>query len=158
MATPDFRALALMSKPSGVLSIIGSSYIVSDVLRDKRKRNSTYHRLMVGLSIVDIIGSLVGPFLSTWPMPRDSGAWGAVGTVSSCDAAGFFFQFTAAAGPLYNVSLARYYYLILRHNWSDRRLKEVEIWFHIVPWMVGLITATAGLILKIYSSGVFSCW
>jgi len=113
---------------------------------------------MVGLSITDIILSFSGAVLSTWPMPRDAGVWGAVGTVRSCDATGFFFQLTVLAGLLYNVSLASYYYLIVKRNWSNRRLKEVELWLHAVPWTIGLITATAGLALKIYSSGVSSCW
>ena len=58
-------------KTSSVLSIMGSSYVVQDVLRDPKKwQESTYHRIMLALSSADIIFSFFGPFLGTWVMPR----------------------------------------------------------------------------------------
>jgi len=82
----------------------------------------------------------------------------AIGSVASCDAQGFFTQLGAIGTPLYNVSLATFYYLMLKRNWSIRRLKKVEIWFHLVPWVVGLSTAAWGLIAKLYAGTLNGCW
>ena len=45
-------------------------------------RGSTYHRLVLGLSVGDLFASIAW-FLTTWPIPADTeNVYGAVGTVS----------------------------------------------------------------------------
>jgi len=63
--------LALGPKFSGSLSILGSSWIIFEVLRDKKKQAMVYHRLLLGLSIFDVIISFAW-FLSTWPVPAET--------------------------------------------------------------------------------------
>ncbi len=150
--------LAIIPKVSGVLSAIGSCYVVQDILRSPTKRTqSTFHRTMIGLSIIDIISSVFGNVLSTWPMPKGQHLF-AVGSVASCDAVGFLSVLTAVATPLYSCSLATYYLVQLRYNWSDSRIKALEKWFHIVPWTAGLIVAIMGLALKVNGPSPHHCW
>ena len=94
-------ALAIVPKCAAALSLLGSGYITYDVLRNKRNEicgrlrttRATYHRLMVGMSITDLMMS-AGIFMSTWPMPSEvPNVWGNVGTIGTCSAQGFFEQF-----------------------------------------------------------------
>eukprot|EP00957_Ditylum_brightwellii_P107590 8208621-Ditylum_brightwellii.AAC.1 len=39
----------------------------------------------------------------------------------------------------YNGSLALYYLLLIKYSWPSRRLRKIEKWFHIVPFVSGLL-------------------
>ena len=146
----DLTLMVILPKIIGGLSAVGSGYIIQNVMRDPRKRKgSTFHRLMLGLSTSDFLSSFFVYFLSSWPMPRGYMRY-AVGTVGTCDAAGFFLPLTVFTSPLYNCSLATFFLVQLKYNWSDQRIIEVEKWLHIVPWSVGLVAGILGLIMKSY--------
>jgi len=153
-------ALALAPKFAAPLSIAGSSYILYDcllVVPRKRSGRTTYHRLMTGLCLFDLIMS-IGLFTSTWPMPADTPhVWGAVGTVRSCEAIGFLEQGGVIA-TLYNGSLSIFYLLRVRFGWTSMKLEPVEKWLHLVPVTFGLATMFASLFLDLFNSGLFDCW
>lgn len=153
-------ALALAPKFTAFLSILSSSYIIYDCLvvnNRTRLGQTTYHRLMAGLSLCDLLMSS-GLFTSTWPMPANTpNVWGAVGTVQSCEAIGFLEQ-AGVAAVMYNGSLSVYYLLRIRFGWSPRRLIKVEPCLHLVPLIFGLSTMIASLKLNLYNSGLFDCW
>ena len=88
------KALAIVPKVTGGISFCCSCLIFQHVLRDPKKRKSTYHRLMAGMSLSDMFGSFFGFFLSTWPFPKETGMFGASGSLQTCDAAGFFVRLT----------------------------------------------------------------
>jgi len=140
-------------KVTGSISCIGSGYIIQDVLRHPDKRSkSVYHRIMVGLSIMDILFSFFLFVLGSWPMPKGSRLW-AVGNMATCDAVAFLGVFGFIGSPLYNCSLATYYSLQLKYNWQDHRIKRIEKWFHIVPCSVALLICTVAL-----STGSLGPW
>ena len=85
--SPVARAMAIAPKCTGFLSLCASTFIVQHVLRDKKRRGLTYHRLLCGMSISDMVGSFMC-FLSTWPIPKGE-AYLASGTVQTCAAQGF---------------------------------------------------------------------
>ena len=93
-------ALAVIPKITASLSIIGSVWIVVEVLTTKEKRHNVYNRLLCMMSLVDCINS-AWYFASTWPIPRDSGDGVIynVGNLNTCTTQGFFLQF-AIATPL----------------------------------------------------------
>ena len=131
--------LQIVAKVGGVISCIGSGYIIQDVLRHPDRRSkSVYHRIMVGLSVMDIFSSIFMFFLGSWPMPKGSYLW-AVGNMASCDAAAFISQFGYIGSPLYNCSLATYYSLQLKYNWQDHRMKRIQKWFHTVPRSIPML-------------------
>lgn len=66
---PVLRAMAIAPKCTGIVSLISSTFIIQHVLRDRKRRSLTYHRLLLGMSISDFFGSLMC-FLGTWPIPR----------------------------------------------------------------------------------------
>jgi hypothetical protein len=151
--------LALMPKLAATLSIAGSGYIFFDCLRRRRKTKdqNTYHRLMIGLSVCDVLMS-AGLFTSTWPMPKETpNVWGAVGTVESCEAVGFLEQ-AGVAAVMYNGSLSTYYLLRIRYGWTASQIARVEPWMHAIPLIFGLATMIASLKLNLFNSGLFDCW
>jgi hypothetical protein len=141
--------LTIVQRIMGTISIIGSTYIIQDILGNEQKRKHTFHRLMVGLSIANIISSFS-------IMPKGYFVL-AIGNVAACDTQGFISWMCAFLNPLYNCSLATYYLVQLKYNWVNRRIKALEKWFHTVPWIVGLVFAIAGLAFKSYGPHGFSC-
>jgi hypothetical protein len=104
MSTSSFSttqqvALALTPKFSALLSLVGSLWIVVEVMTDKLKRSTVFHRLLLGMSGVDILSSLAF-FASTWPVPRhtEDVIW-ATGGSTSCMLQGFFIQ-VGIASPM----------------------------------------------------------
>lgn len=92
-------ALAVIPKITGSLSVIGSVWIVVEVLTTKEKRHNVYNRLLCMMSLLDCITS-GWYFSSTWPIPRDSeDVVYNVGNLNTCTTQGFFLQF-ALATPL----------------------------------------------------------
>ena len=174
-------ALALIPKFAAAVSIVGSSYIVFDVLRTwtknrcckrrknmtssgsgsgPRRRSDTYHRLLLGMSVCDLFMS-GGIFLSTWPMPREvPDVWGNVGTVQTCSAQGFFEQFGVST-VMYSASLSVYYLITIRGGrsaGSRARIRRMEPALHAVPLVFGLATAVASLALNLFNYGLWDCW
>ena len=49
---------AVVPRVAAACSLFGSSFIVAEVLRDAQKRKKVYHRIMLGMSVFDIIGSI----------------------------------------------------------------------------------------------------
>jgi hypothetical protein len=90
-------ALALAPKVTGFLSMVGSFWIIVEVLMDDLKRTNVYHRLLLGLSSSDFIFSIF-MFASTWPIPSDTPdiAW-AIGNERTCKVQGFVLQFGIAS-------------------------------------------------------------
>jgi hypothetical protein len=159
--TTQFTTSTFIPKVTGSLSIIGSAYIVQDVIRNskKRKRSThTYHRLMLGLSTADIIVSFCGHFLSSWPLPKDSGIDYAFGSVGTCDATAFFNTIGIFGATLYNCSLTTLFLLQLKYLWTTKRIERIEKWLHIVPWFTGLSFAIAGLAAKTFGPFNSRCW
>jgi hypothetical protein len=148
--------VTIVQRIMGTISLIGSTYVIQDVLRSEQKRNHTFHRLMVGLSISDVLSSFFTNVLSTAPMPKGYHVL-AVGSVATCDVQGFLTALCGTVTILYSCSLSTYYLVQLKYNWINRRIKALEKWLHIVPWSVGLVYAVAGLVLKVYASSGFSC-
>eukprot|EP00551_Chaetoceros_affinis_P012661 CAMPEP_0203663660 /NCGR_PEP_ID=MMETSP0090-20130426/1220_1 /ASSEMBLY_ACC=CAM_ASM_001088 /TAXON_ID=426623 /ORGANISM="Chaetoceros affinis, Strain CCMP159" /LENGTH=411 /DNA_ID=CAMNT_0050526651 /DNA_START=137 /DNA_END=1369 /DNA_ORIENTATION=+ len=154
----SLKANIIIPKITGTLSMMGSFYIIQDILRNPHKRKvSFYHRLMLGLSVSDTIYSFSAFVLTSWPMPRDYFIM-AAGNVSTCDASAFVSSIGMFATPLYNCSLVTYYLLQLKYRWSDQRIRDVEKYLHIVPWVVGLGVGVAGLATKAFGPLLTGCW
>lgn len=154
------KSIVIVPKISGGLSFISSAYIVYDICANPPKRRGPgafYHKIMLGMSLLDCSSSFFGSFLGSWAMPKGYHYY-AVGTQATCDGAAFFHQLGTLGTPLYNCSLMTFLLLQVKYNWTAARIKKVEKWFHIVPWTVCLIVAIAGFPLKVYGPNFMSCW
>lgn len=139
---------------------LSSLFSTTDVCTNPSKRRgpgSFYHRIMLGMSILDCSASFFGSFLGSCVMPKGSHYY-AVGTLATCDAASFFHQLGLLGTPMYNCSLMTLLLLSIAYNWGPMRLKKVEKWFHIVPWTLCLTCAVVAFPLKVYGPSFMSCW
>ena len=134
---------------TGSISIVCSGYVIVDVVRNPKKRKeSVYHRVMVGLSASDIIFSITW-ILTTLPMPAGH-LPSSIGTLRSCDAVGFLNLLSSISTSMYNCSLATFYLYQLKKNLPQSKMKQKEKWLLIAPWVPGMIAAIIGLATDSY--------
>lgn len=155
------KIIAIAPKFPALLSILGSSIIIRKVASSPEKRKDVYHRIMFGLSCCDIIASL-NYFTGTWLIPKGQvGGLGPVfmasGSKATCSLSGFFTNF-AVASPLYNGTLAWYYLLSIHQNWSDRKIRKIEKWFHIIPIAFAIVSSSIALGFDMYGNVDWLCW
>ena len=141
-----------------VLSVIGSSIIVSMVMSSKRI--TPYKRLLLGMSTCDIIMSSSVPFWSIL-LPRETSqrVW-VIGNDATCTAIGFFAQFAFSA-MLYNGMLTYYFLVTVRFGWKEEKTsKTIEPVMHAVSVGYPLLTASIGAYLGVYHEGELgpNCW
>eukprot|EP00540_Astrosyne_radiata_P010161 CAMPEP_0116843278 /NCGR_PEP_ID=MMETSP0418-20121206/11998_1 /TAXON_ID=1158023 /ORGANISM="Astrosyne radiata, Strain 13vi08-1A" /LENGTH=431 /DNA_ID=CAMNT_0004474011 /DNA_START=232 /DNA_END=1527 /DNA_ORIENTATION=+ len=150
-----------VTKPSALLSVLGSTFIIVDMCRRWKKAElkwSTRHRLIIGMCLFDICGSTAW-FIGTWAMPQDERRIvGNVGTWGTCEAQGFFVQLVLGA-VLYNSALALYYFLVIRQGWSEERVsRKVEPFMHIFSVLIAFTFAIVGLSKNLYNPSRWRCW
>ncbi len=143
------------------LSMLGSSWIIYDSLSKKKKRATTYHQLMVFMSIFDLFGSIgeiFGPLLiPVYNQYGDmSGAFGARGNDASCTAQGFFTQLGEGTAIFYNIALSAYYQLTIIHSWKEWQFKKHRLWIHVPPLVMG--SALAFGAIPFYGNDYLTCW
>lgn len=137
-----FFALQVLSAS---LSLVGSSIIIYLTIRHRRKRWEVYHRLLLALSLADVVFDI--SILLQFPMVRaDTGHPLAVGNTSTCSAVGFTTTFTFSMVNLFFVVLAVYFLMTVRYGKNELQVRR---W--IEPY--GYIFAI-GLPLSICISGV----
>lgn len=164
---------AIVPKISSTLSILGSSYIIFHSLqRLLKNRNSIIggrescirqrHRLLIALSICDIIGSSCY-FISTWAIPKDDEQNMVVfnvGNQTTCTAQGFLIQFGTISVAFYNASLSVYFYLSVRYGMAQNKtLRNVsEVFFHVTSIGFSFIISVIGLRGEFYNPTPALCW
>jgi len=110
----------------------------------------------VGMSCIDICASF-GWFLSTWAVPEETGFALARGTTASCNFQGFLLQLAVGA-PLYNSSLALFYLMVIKYNWTNGRLQAVEKMVHAAILIFSIGTSILLLPLTQYNHIGAVCW
>lgn len=148
---------AIAPKPFALLSILGSGYILQHIFRKKERRTQVYHRILIGLSIYDIIMSFTIVW-GTWAVPVGTPeVYLASGTQQTCNAQAFLQQLGVAT-PIYTAELAIYYFLVISAGWKEERLKKIEIVFHIIPTFLAFTSSIVGIVTNSFESSIFWCW
>lgn len=151
------RALSIIPHFSGFLSMFGSGSVVKEVICNKKRREKTYHRLVLGLCCCDFVASGFCA-LSTWPIPKETSVYAASGNDLTCTMQGMGIQFAGIAGPFYNFSLAMYYLLVTVRGWNEEDIKKVERFMHIGPLSFGILTTMICLLSKSFNNANLWCW
>lgn len=181
-------AIAIVPKFSGTLSLLGSLFIVISILGNKcnnnnnlrsnrsrqrrmrsrrtqrstRKRSNVQMRLLLGLSICDIIQSTCH-IMSTWPIPRDT-IYGFfmynVGNQTTCTIQGFLLLFGGLSVPIYNTSLCLYYYICVKFpKMSDQKIaSRIEPFLHFVATMLPLGLCIFGSYNEMFNPAGTACF
>lgn len=64
------KALAIIPKITASMSILGSGFIMQHVIRSRKRRRLCYHRLLLGMSVMDSITSFrVSSIMIYWTPP-----------------------------------------------------------------------------------------
>jgi len=145
----QFAVLATIPMITGSLSVLGSSTIIFMVFGSREKLSTTYHRILFGMSSMDIIYSTAS-LLSTIPFPRDTPSlWGLMyGNTATCTIQGLFLFSGNIGSNAYNCSLAMFYMLTIVYGVRDELMKKrIEPFFHAVP-LVYIVGADIFLLIK----------
>ena len=102
------RVLAVLPFISPPISALASSFIL--YLGHSKLRTDPYHRLIFGMSVVDIVSSVNF----------------AVGNQYSCQLNALLFQLSVC-GALYNLSLCLYYVLKIKFRWSEEKFQKSKL-------------------------------
>lgn len=159
------------------ISIVGSSLTLLTIYRTRQsvhrgggvttrgpssssvapKKLSTYHRLLIGISVSDLLisaGLALGPVMQ----PPETEFPGARGSTEACTFQGALLQM-GCASFLYSLMLMLYYVLVIRFNKRETWIRsKVEPWMHIIPILFYFSTAVAGAILEVFNPAVTHCW
>ena len=155
----QWKALAIVPKITAFPSIVSATFIAQHILRHPKRRSRVYHRLMLGMSLMDVICATKS-FVSTWPVPEEAlYVVGNVGTMETCAAAGFLGQGSCLSSSVYNATLTLYFLLTIRFGWKEERTKKKLEWFlHLLPLTLGWSTAIAALLLDLMNPIGWTCW
>jgi len=143
---------------------MGSAFVITIILRSSIKLSSTYHRILMPMSVLDIIGS-TAVALTSLPVPMDD-KWvnlynydgRRVGNYASCDAQGFFQFFGFLGEFLYYMMLCVYYACTLAFSMKEETItKFVEPWMHIIPLTTSLWISLEILLTHGYNPAPKSC-
>lgn len=139
------------------ISVISSILIVVMILRSRVKLSNSYHRLMFGMSAIDIMHSSALSF-SSLPAPIGTpDSWITIGNQSTCSVQGFFVMFGIL--PYYFLSLQFYYLFMIKYQTSVDNMKKVEPYLHGAPILLGLISASVSLFTDSMNPGSRGyCW
>ena len=126
---------------SGSISAICSCLLIFVILRSSSKLKTTYHRMMIGLSVSDFACSF-SVALTTLPMPRPGydkfvdtyGYQGKrMGTYSTCAAQGFFVLTGSVISFAYFFSLFIYYLCSIRFKIRPEIIsRRIEPFLHLI--------------------------
>ena len=152
------KTKVLIARCAGTLGLLGSIYIIQDILKDTRRRKPTKNRIILFMSICDFLFSISSPILGPLLGPKEIGAPGSIGNVTTCTIQGFMVLSSATTSAYYNVTLALCYLLIVRYEYSDDRLRKLEPYFIYIPIGMGLLIAIPGLPLHIYNFNESVCY
>ena len=153
------RTLSILTIASATLSVLGSFAIILKVVAN-RHESSPYDRIMLGLSVSDILLSCsyaLGPFL----IPSDSSQriW-AMGNDASCSFLGWLTQLALSA--IWYTALLSFYYLLTVRFGISRVVfaRHYEKYFHGLTLLFFVSTATVGSVLDVFGEFEVSqgCW
>mmetsp|Transcript_17960 Transcript_17960/g.24877 ORF Transcript_17960/g.24877 Transcript_17960/m.24877 type:complete len:417 (-) Transcript_17960:1481-2731(-) len=158
-SSAQVNAISIIPCVTGSLSVIGSLSIIYSICSDwKKKISRIYYRLLLPFSIFDVIFSFTVA-LGSLPAPEGShnASW-AKGNTATCTAQGFVNSIGYAA-TYYSASLSISFLLSIRFSKTEDWIKRhVEPYLHIIPTVLAIGPAIAGLPLGVFNWAGNKCW
>jgi len=145
---------------TGTISAVSSSLIIFVILRSSLKVSTTYHRIMIAISLNDIITS-IAIALTTLPMPKPGDdlfvdsynfAGKRIGNIGTCTAQGYFTSVGTLISFTYYVSLWVYYLCTIRYKMEAVTISgQVEPYLHFISVTLPLILGILPLAKDLYN-------
>ena len=157
LSLPQQVALTIAPALTGVLSFCGSLFIIQMIVMGKKWKHVKY-RILLGVSLSDIVSSLVFVFWSL-PIPEGTpGIWGAIGNKRTCDFQGTMLTL-GTLGSYYNGALCGYYWLTICYQMSEIDIaRRFEKYAHGFSILWPFATAFAALGQDFYGPSALGCW
>ena len=159
MTLSEEIAVAAATMIGASLSIIGSTCIIWNILWRRKYQQDTYHRLLLGICSLNVLGS-IGWFMAPLAPPKDSSPRAlSIGNTASCTSQAVLIQ-TGVGFMIYNACLSIYYVLMIRYNVSKKRMIWREKIMHAMSLLWGIGAAIIPIPLDIFNElGLGSgCW
>mmetsp|Transcript_4846 Transcript_4846/g.7159 ORF Transcript_4846/g.7159 Transcript_4846/m.7159 type:complete len:508 (-) Transcript_4846:147-1670(-) len=157
----DTTSAAVLGTIGGVISAIFSVITVVIIFRSRLKLASIYHRIMLMMSLMDIMNDLAIS-LTTLPMPRDRiypypGI--SIGTAVTCDIQGFAHVAGTGGSFFYSCGLSLFYLCLIQFRMSDRNIKRfIEPLIHLFGFVLPLTNASIFWYLKLMNPAPYESW
>jgi len=153
---------ATIVRASGSVSVLSSIILIVIILRSTVGLSSTYHRIMFGMSIADVVSS-TAMALTTLPMPKDMIYTQFevlhIGNTQTCEAQGFFAMQGNNAAFLYNVGLCVYYFFSIWRKMTDDQIRKcIEPVIHLCCILIPTVLATCGLLYDTINPSPYHAW
>lgn len=161
------KIIAILPKCTGSVSLVCSALLINHLVHTPGQLSKVSNRLLLGLSVSDMLYTFIMPFLSSWMVPSDLfDAYGNevnvfqnTGSVRTCTMQGTIDQFAAKTSWMYNAELAFAYLVAVRFRRGERMLDRFEPLLHAVPVILGLLAAVIPLPYEAYNhAGGAFCW
>jgi len=152
----QIKTYAIICRATGSVSTIASACLIVHNLQSHHGilvSTITYHRLVFGLSITDILSSFAHALGSTM-VPKEMNFFlpGAQGNMPTCTAQGFHYTVGIIATNLYNCSICFYYLEVIRYNKKDEYIRnKLEPWFHVISIIIPLVVGFIFMTMKAYN-------
>ena len=157
----QINTLGVIRHTTGSVSTIASTCLVVHILRSHHGLSTTYHRLVFGLCIGDIMSSFANA-LATTMVPKEINYLVPIaqGNTATCTAQGFLITAGANIVAMYNCSICFYYLSIIRYNKKDEYIRnKLEPWFHGISIVIPLVVDFIIMAMKGYNaSGGVACF
>ena len=115
------------------------------------------NRILVPMSVFDIIGSIGWAFSDTL-IPRGSSCtYGAIGNKATCTTQGIMLSLGLCV-PMYNCMLSLHYLVVIKHNMQGTVITRYECCMHacaVLPVLTGCIIAASADLINSYG---MVCW
>ncbi|KAL9184612.1 hypothetical protein ACHAXT_012582 [Thalassiosira profunda] len=148
------KSAILLMKLGGLLSVTACAFIMRNVIirYHRGERIRLTHKLVFELSLSLFWASFFSPFMSTWMVPRDSGAYQAAGNTASCTLQGFVDSFMYGLSVLLNAILALTYCIIAKTGTKDEARSKRSRWMILgLPPILCFLLACKPLFDKAYN-------
>lgn len=149
------RALCVIQRISGGLSLLGGLYIFS---RAWQRKHCAFHRIMLGLSGHTMLYGIYHLW-GTAAIPAGTpGISGAHGNTTTCSVQGFLFQVSMVV-PFYYVFLSLYSWVVVLHSNFDPKYYEwVEKYIHVGVHIFPIASAIYLWVIESFNSNGLQCW
>lgn len=134
------KAIAIIRSSLAIVSIISSSTLIWMVKRSNAGFNTSYHRILLGMSIADILYSLsIAHFNVTAPRDMSYMVWNAIGNQTTCNIQGTITTVGAPLTVFYSCSLNLYSLIVVKYQKTDQYIKtKIEPFLHCIPIVLAL--------------------
>lgn len=140
----------------GLLSFLAAVCLLGETILEVYS-GTTIQRIITMAAVGSCLLSAMY-FVGTTSMPHDEGAWGAIGTATSCNVTGFLHTFGNLIFSFYDMFLSITYVLVVRYNWSDKCLVQIERIVHPTVWLVAAFVSGSAIATKSFGADWDTCW